>query len=141
MTDTSATVSLDSLVGMHELTGCDLSVEKVETYCGSENANVIRFTLDGVTYTAVEDPDDGYRSSMDRIFAEDVVLQNTFAAVRVETRKKAADEYGDKNDTLELVDVQTGKVVLEVGTDNVEDYYPYFVGTFSPQNMASNAVP
>ncbi len=140
MPDEAKTVSLDDLVGAHDLTGCDLSVEKVETYCGSEDANVIRFTLDGTTYTAVESPDDGYRSSMDRIFSEDAVLRNIFVAVKVVARKKPDGDHGDKNDTLELIDVQTGKVVLEVGTDNVEDYYPCFVGTFNPQNMAPNAV-
>lgn len=135
---TEQTVYLDSLVGMHELSGCDLSVEKVENYGVTEDANVIRFTLDGKTYTAVEDPTDGYRSCLEKIFVEDVSLNNKFPAVKVLARKKASDTWSN-NDTLELIDVLTGKVVLEVGTDNHDDYYPSFVGSFSPENMATNA--
>lgn len=31
------------------------------------------------------------------------------------------------NDTIQFIDVVTGKVVLEIGTDNTDDYYPYCV--------------
>jgi hypothetical protein len=37
-----------------------------------------------------------------------------------------------------FTDVVTGKVVLEVGTDNTEDYYPYCVMNWSPENLACN---
>ena len=95
---------------------------------------------DGVVYTAVEDPSDGYRSSMEKLFVspnDDV--RNVFPPCRVLARKKPDDRWGGKNDTLELIDIATGKVVMEVGTDNSDDYYPSFVSAFWPENMASNA--
>ena len=48
-------------------------------------------------------------------------VKNTFPAVK-----------------LELLDCKTGKTVLEVGTENTDDYYPCFVANWSPENMACN---
>jgi hypothetical protein len=132
------TIELDSLIGEHMLDGCDLSTEQVKTYGEHfEDASVIRLRLDGKVYTAIEDPNDGYRSSMDRLFVEDSPIKNSFPPVRVLARKKANDNYS-VNDTIELIDVVTGKVVAEFGTDNTDDYYPSFVSCFSPENMATN---
>lgn len=139
MAEDVSTVTLDSLVGEHILDGVDLSSERVRMYDDKyEDASVIRFRLDGIVFTAIEDPSDGYRSSMDKIFYETCELSNTFPPIRVLARKKENGKYGDVNDTLELVDLVTGKVVLEVGTNNTDDYYPVFVSAFWPENMASN---
>lgn len=132
------TVELDSLVGDHVLDGVDLSNERVKTYGDNfEDASVIRFRLDGTVYTAIESPDDDYRSSMDKIFAEECEIKNAFPPIKVTARKKPDD--GHVSDTLELVDSATGKVVVEVGTDNTDDYYPSFVSAFWPENMVTNA--
>lgn len=131
-------VELDSLIGEHTLDGVDLSNERVKTYGDNmEDASVIRFRLDGKVYTAIEDPSDGYRSSMDRIFVEDCPISNVFPPVRVLARKKGSD-CGYVNDTLELIDMMTGKVIVEVGTDHTDDYYPSFVSGFWPEHMATN---
>ena len=140
--DDLKTVSLDDLVGEHQLDGVDTYVEKIKSY-GDElkDANVIRFRLDGIVYVAFEDPSDGYRSSMDKlIVSPSPEMTNVFPAISVVAKKKANDEgdYGAVNDTLQLVDVVTGKVVMEVGTDNTDDYYPSFVSNFQPENMAVN---
>jgi hypothetical protein len=42
------------------------------------------------------------------------------------------------NDVLLLVDAKTGKSVVEVGTANTDDYYPYCVQRFDPAAMAVN---
>lgn len=135
-------VMLDDLIGDHMLDAVDTYVERVNTWGKNfEDANVIRFRLDGIVYTAIEDPSDGYRSCLDKLTAEaDAEVKNVFPPVRVTARKKADDKYC-KNDTLELVDAVTGKVVMEVGTDNTDDYYPSFVSSFSPENMATNQPP
>lgn len=139
--DDIQTIELDSLVGEHILDGVDLSIESVKRYGDCfEDANVIRLRLDGKVYTAIEDPSDGYRSSMDRLFVEDCLIKNVFPPVKVLAKKKANYTYG-VNDTIELIDVVTGKVVAEFGTDNTDDYYPSFVSAFWPQNMATNATP
>lgn len=131
-------ITLDSLVGEHLLDGVDLSSEKIkESYGdGFEDCNIVKFRLDGVIYTAIEDPDDGYRSSM-RSITVGGEISNSFPAVHILVRKKPDGDY--VNDVLEFVDVETGKIILEVGTDNTDDYYPCFVGYFSPENMSINA--
>lgn len=133
-------VSLESLLGEHTLDAVDLFVERVKSYGEVfEDANAIRFRLDGVTYTALEDPNDGYRSSLGRLFvSKGETMRNVFPPIKVVAKKKDHEPY-QQNDTLQLIDVVTGKVVLEVGTDNTDDYYPCFVGSFSPENMATNA--
>lgn len=104
-----------------------------------EDACVMRLRLDGKVYTAVENPDDGYRSSMDRLFVEDCPIKNAFPPIRVLAKKKSDDKWGT-NDTIELIDLVTGKVVAEFGTDNTEDYYPSFVSAFWPEHMSTNTV-
>jgi len=133
-------VELDSLIGEHTLDAVDEFVESMKMAYGSrfEDCNMIRFRLDGKVYTAIEDPDDGYRSCLGSlILSPDAVMKNVFPPIRVTARKKAEGRY--QNDTLEFIDAITGKVVMEVGTDDTDDYYPSFVGYFLPQNMATNA--
>ncbi len=133
-------VDLDSLLGGHMLDAVDMFTESVKESYGDyfKDCEHIRFRLNGTIYTAIEDPSDGYRSCMESlIVTPDVEMKNVFPAIQVVGHKKA-NGYGT-NDTLELIDAVTGKVVLEVGTDNSDDYYPSFVAAFFPQNMATNA--
>lgn len=133
-------VDLDSLIGEHMLDAVDTSTEKVKTWGDQfEYANCIRFRLDGRVYTAVEDPDDGYRSRMGGFYESEELMRNVFPPCRVLARKSQDQKY-QVDDTLELIDVVTGKTVLRVGTDNTDDYYPHFVAEWSPGNMARNQV-
>jgi len=108
----------------------------------------MRFRLDGKCFIAAEDPDDGYRSAMrDLVISYDAKMKNVFEPLRVLGRHRTKSpidlegEYdlGGKDDVLELVDVVTGKIVIEVGTTEVEDYYPGYVASFHPEAMAHNA--
>lgn len=132
-------VTLESLVGEHELSGVDMTSDNMpgyfegETYSGS----VCRFVLDGKVYTATEDDNDGYRSSM-KSLVEGGFVSNTFAPQRVVCSMRIEGEYGSKDETLVMRDVVTGREVLEIGTDNTDDYYPSFVANFQPGNMACN---
>lgn len=139
-------MELKDLVGNHILDAVDFSNEQIKTWSDEfEDCEVIRFRLDGKVYAATEDPSDGYRSSMrDIALLGDVKMQNVFApqAVvgRYVTEKKAweGSSYTNAAEILELVDTVTGRVVLEVGTDNSDDYYPSFVSSFHPEAMAGN---
>jgi hypothetical protein len=127
-------IEWDSLVGEHELSGVDRYNAEIQGYWGARNAEAISFTLDGITYTAVEDENDGYRSAMDRLSRSDVVLKNTFPPVRVIARMAPSDRW-ETHEVLELINPKNGQTVLKVGTGNVDDYYPYFVATFNPENL------
>lgn len=132
-------VELDSLVGEHVLDAVDTFTESVKQYGENfEDCELIRFRLDGVAYTATEDPSDGYRSCLGTLFVSpDEPMRNVFTPIKVLAKKKDNEEW-QVNDTLQLIDMVTGKVVVEVGTDNTDDYYPSFVSYFAPENMATN---
>lgn len=130
----AGTVQLTDLVGEGFLTGAEFGSVTIQRWCGDESAGTISFTLDGVTYTAQEDPDDGYRSAMESLKASVQPLKNFFAPVRVIGRMEADTEY-ENNDVLQLINAATGEIILEVGTGNTGDYYPYFVARFNPENI------
>lgn len=130
------TVAFSDLVGEHVLTG----VSSVEVRVEGDVADSITFVLDGVAYTAQEDPSDGYRSYLGALYIGGECA-NTFPPVRVLAREvgRRENDYGSREvELLELVDAVTGEIVLEVGTDNSDDYYPSFVASFRPQHMAIN---
>jgi len=133
-------ISFESLIGLHRLAAVDLSTESIKDDwgLGYDDCNVLRFTLDGKTYVAAEDPDDGYRSSMRYLKRSKTKPKNVFpfCKVFVKIRNKSRSQA---DNVLEFWDVITGKLVLEVGTENVDDYYPCFVASFHPEAMAVNA--
>jgi hypothetical protein len=136
-------MELKDLVGLHELTGVELyaTPAKEEWYSSEPSCETISFVLDGKTYTAIEDPSDGYRSNMRDIVEGDFQVKNTFSPVKVmcSMHEAAPDDYARENDCLEMMDVVSGKIVLRVGTMNTDDYYPWWVGEWSPQHLAVNS--
>jgi hypothetical protein len=134
-------MELKDLVGKHMLEAVDFSDEKIKAWDDEfEYCQVCRFKLDGVIYMAVEDPSDGYRSSMKDLDVDaSATMKNVFGPVEVIARHKHKGEYGEEDDVLELIDTNTGLVVLEVGTENTDDYYPCFVASFHPEAMVINS--
>lgn len=115
------------------LSGVDLSIEDD----GTETYNICLFTLDGVTYKAIEDPSDGYRSYCKDLEISDKKPFYTFPAVKVFCCMKDNDRY-QNNNVLVMKDFLNGKSILEVGTENFDDYYPYCHFQYSPENMTIN---
>lgn len=131
---------LIDLIGKRMLDAVDFSTDRVKQYDDQyEDCSVCRFRLNGIVYTAIEDPEDGYRSCMASLDVSDAEMTNVFPPVEVLGKHRTKREFGCVDDVLELVDTVTGKVVLEVGTDNTDDYYPSFVASFHPENMAVNS--
>lgn len=133
-------MQLQDLVGEHELSGVDFGTLPEDHDAGRwEDANTMTFVLDGRGYCVIEDPSDGYRSSMrDIVEVSADAVKNRFDPQRVLARYREKCEYGGESDILELLDVKTGKVVLVAGTENSDDYYPSFVANFTPEHMACN---
>lgn len=119
-------LSFSDLVGRHTLYGVDFDVNGV--------GNGIRFILDGVTYEVTEDEADGYRSSHNPIVSTSQSVFNRFPGVKV----VVSFYETDSKDMLVIRDAENGQVVIEVGTDNLDDYYPSFVHNFNPENMSIN---
>jgi hypothetical protein len=147
-------MEVKDLTGEHILTGVDMENEDIEEYGGIfADCQVINFVLDGKTLSAIEDPTDGYRSSMKDLkeayknpsaadsFRRSIFLisispffvKNMFPECRVVGKIRDGQP-----DVIEFIDIVTGREVLSVGTDTTDDYYPSFVAEFLPENMTIN---
>lgn len=127
---------LDSFVGQE----FDLTAVGTNILDGNQSgAANICFTLDGHTYMAEENPEDGYRSSLDSVRTVAFVLPNAFPACRVRCEWPPVDADWKENTGLILFrSASTNKVILEVGTDYSDEYYPSFIASFRPENMDIN---
>lgn len=139
-------MNLEDLVGVHLLDGVDYGTEQIKHSHRDEleDADYMRFRLDGVTYLAIGNPQDGYRSCMGEFTVDDRPPAYTFPPALVEaklvsTPREADDRYyGDSHYILEIYDVLTGELALAVGTQNTDDYYPSFISRWCPQALAIN---
>jgi hypothetical protein len=96
----------------------------------------IAWAMDGKIYIAFQDVDDGYRSSCAPLLVGDgnaySLWSPEYIMRQVVGRHVTKGEYDEGSDILELVDVKTGHVWLRVGTENIGDYYPWFVAQWFP---------
>lgn len=128
-------MELKDLIGKHIFSGCELTSTNRKNFGGHfENCGVCLFTLDGITYKAVENPDDGYRSYMDELEISDVAPRYSFDGVDVICYM----QENDYNDILVIRDAYNGKIILEVGTEMYDDYYPVCHFLYQPENMICN---
>jgi hypothetical protein len=119
---------------MHKLSGVGRRGVASDSYARRASVNQFFFTLDGVTYAATEDENDGYRSCMDKLEILDEKPVIMFDPVDVVCHM----EKDDNRDILEMIDIRNGKTVLRVGTDYYDSYYPYFVSEWTPENLYCN---
>ena len=130
-------ICFENLCGKHTFSGCELTSEDIECFYGVENCGICLFTLDGVTYKAIEDPDDGYRSYCRDLRISEQPPRYCFPAIEVVCSMMEDKNY-ERNDVLVVRDEENGKVILRVGTRNTDDYYPYCWFEYTPENMACN---
>jgi len=134
-------MKMSDLLGQHMLSGVSFGEYKIRRgYNKGETANTVDFILDNEIISAIEDPCDGFRSAMRTLIKHrNVVIENTFPPIKVIGVEMPSD-YDRKNDAIEFFDSITGKIVLSVGTENVDDYYPIFISRFNPENMVCNVL-
>jgi hypothetical protein len=89
------------------------------------------FRVGDLTFEAVEDSMDGYRSSLKHFR----VVDNIRPTFRENIRFEEAE--GEYTDGIQLVN-DIGSVILTVGTSNYDDYYPFFVFEYNPERLTSN---
>ena len=132
-------MELSNFLGEHVLTGCQFGTSTITYPWETTDANTLDFILDGRTLSVVEDPEDGWRSSMGEIMVgrSGLVITNTFPPCRVLGVFRSDSDYS-VNDVVDFYDQITGKIVMSIGTENTDDYYPCFVACFNPENMSIN---
>lgn len=127
-------MELKDLVGIHLMTGIETGTVKINGWWyKSDNCNYVKFRLDNVTYKAVEDPEDGYRSCCNELEIVDEECKTKLPAILVECKMRE-----EKNDILEFYDAVNKQMFMAVGTGNIDDYYPYFVFEYTPELLSFN---
>lgn len=96
------------------------------------------FKLDNDVFKAVENEDDGYRSSMDYVEPcspeGKIFFKSPVDTVKiVEAPEKLDDRDYYKFEGWQLVSTADGHVWLTIGTDNAHDYYPCFTFRYTPR--------
>jgi hypothetical protein len=134
-------IEIGDLEGKRMLSGVDFG--RLKKNSSGFAPNWMLFRLDNVSYLAREDPRDGYRSCMKYLCTLKRIPTNSFAPQAVEC---SLLKYGSfhwfegRHRILVCRDAATGRTVLEVGTQDVGNYYPCYVARFNPENMAINCV-
>ena len=105
-------------------------------YYGADDATK-EFNVDGIVFKVLEDPNDGYRSCLGVIEygekSDSIFFRQPLGKVKIEVYEGRNSEYSSHDVGYQLVDVEDGHVWLEFGTDNTDDYYPYFVFRHTPK--------
>ena len=130
-------MNLIDLVGEHILSGIEVGAMQIDHYFRPEMCNYIKFTIDGATLLAAEDPSDGYRSYMRDLVIVKEPCKIKLPDICVCCTMRPDDEWG-KNEVLSFVDVLSFKEILAVGTENTDDYYPCCILEYHPENMYCN---
>ena len=125
---------LEDLVGEHILSGVEVGRIELEE-CGGEESNCIKFTLDGVTYLALEDPEDGYRS-----YLRELVIVDEACRIKLPNVQVRCEMWHrcDEDKILVFTDVLNGERVLTIGTDYRDGWYPECIMEYRPEKMYCN---
>lgn len=120
-------IPFEQLYGIHILSGFEYTHDKF-------GFSAARFILDGETYDAVCDPDDGWRSSLGGIFSTTEKCAQNIPDIQVEIMK------ADDKDLYGVVFIvrdkeYSARPVIWLGTDHNDAWYPYCVHRYEPENF------
>lgn len=121
--------------GKHMFSGIDIGSAEIERYDIKETVDTVSFILDGKAYKVTEDPSDGYRSGVLSFEETSDTVFNQFDPIEVFCLYREKGTYSGTDDVLEIRNIDTGELILEVGTSNIDDYYPSYVCNFTPENL------
>ena len=138
-------IKLKELEGDHILSGVELgqAMHKRDGWPEKDYCNYVKFTIDGIHYMAFEDPNDGYRSYCEDLEIVDEPCNTRLPDIEVEVKYISVKHFNDSFwtedcDVIQFIDKANGKLILEVGTENVGDWYPSCVFHYYPENMSCN---
>lgn len=125
--------------GKHFLSG--VSMVSFNDKMTDEYLDGILLTIDGINYIAYTDPNDGWRSY--GCFEETTMKQKfTFPkqVINVEvTKENYADESGwNINREFMTFTNDNGDIILKIGTDYTDTWYPMAISEYYPQNLPIN---
>jgi hypothetical protein len=109
-------------IDFDDLVGAEADFYGVDNNC---------FKLNDVVYEAVEDEEDGYRSSLGCVETRDIESKIFFGMPIARVVIESADE--GSFDGYKLTDLHDGHEWLRFGTDDYDDWYPCFRFEYSPK--------
>lgn len=127
----------EQLIGKHKLSYIYTTV----THPFDPDGQAVAVILDGKTFLFLEDTNDGYRSSLGQILVSDTnpsLRDYTYVDRDVFISISDKSEYAGKAEIYVFKDAKTNEIALEIGTDNIDDYYPSFVYRYNPEAFNEN---
>lgn len=115
------------LCGKHILSGVNRDYTVHDAEC-------IDFVLDGKTYRAIEDPEDGYRSCLKGIEISNKRIPNNIP----DTEVVAVYDTSGSSEMLRFYETKYGREILSIGTRYDEEWYPVCVFKYAPENLPCN---
>jgi hypothetical protein len=106
-------------------------------YDYDEDCNGYIFRLNGQNYAIWENPSDGYRSYCE-IEPTDLPCKNTFPPQEVFVRLYDEQDGCTKDNGILIYNMDDASLILKLGTDNYDDYYPTARMEFHPENLPIN---
>lgn len=123
--------------GKHKFSGIDPYMRPGD-YGDYEGYYIV---IDDTVYTFERDPDDGYRSYGNLYIPKNISvndIKNRFPSQDVIITQYHREDTDGYKHFYSITDVETGKTILEIGTDYTDDYYPMAICHYYPENMAIN---
>lgn len=127
---------LEDFEGQHFLSGVEFDSTDPRSWSDENKANRITLVIDDIPFGFVEDPNDGYRSSMECVELSDAEVKNIFEPVLLDFTYWN-EEYHDLL-VAHLPNIHEKSLetaVLQVGTDHTDSYYPCYVDYWSPEKL------
>lgn len=132
-------MTIDDLVGIHTIDARGEYIRDANPDSYSENSLVILYRIDGKLYAFQEDTNDDYRSMLEEVReANERDLEiplAEFAPIVCNFMIRDLHQFGGTDHVLYAVDERTDLLVLEIGTENTDDYYPSFVASWTPEGV------
>ena len=137
-------VEISDIVGKAKLKGIDIFAEdrkpnmwaddKDDGY-DMESCAVCRIILNRRGYEFWENPEDGYRSTHNGpIIISAGLVKNIFAPVDVVVMHVDKQyTYSEECNIVKIVNIANGETILDVGTRDVDDYYPCWTCNYYPE--------
>lgn len=124
--------------GKHKFSGIDPYTRSSDYWNNREGYYIV---IDNIVYAFECDPDDGYRSYGNIYIPENISvydIKNRFLAQDVIITQHHREHTDENKHFYSITDAETGKTILEIGTDYTDDYYPMAICHYYPENMAIN---
>ena len=127
--------------GQHMLSGvCEVSI--LDEYDGGSSDGIL-ITIDGDNYAAYTNSSDGYRSYGSFYKTVAYAQKNKFPPQPVIVSNWDQDEYDIESGMtyiacgIDILNLE-GELILRVGTDHTDNYYPMAIFKYNPQNLPIN---